>query len=125
MYRDGDDYNGLLKLYQNRAATFRNSKSASCRTNLGCHCVTDGAQLLNGEDVPKRQISDGSSAPESYKDYLRPALPDGVFIDTDLSDDELKRCSNRRRQRRHAVKARYPCWLSRRWTSRSLVFMPW
>jgi ribose transport system substrate-binding protein len=47
--------------------------------------------LLRGEDVPKRQIIEPQLiTSENYKNYLRPNLPDGVFVDTDLSDDELK-----------------------------------
>ena len=48
-------------------------------------------KLLNGEDVPKRQIIEPRLiTSEDYKEYLRPELPDGVFVDTDLSDEELK-----------------------------------
>ena len=47
--------------------------------------------LLRGEDVPKRQIVEPQLiTSENYKNYLRSSLPDGVFVDTDLSDDELK-----------------------------------
>jgi ribose transport system substrate-binding protein len=41
--------------------------------------------------VPKRQIIEPKLiTSENFKDYLRPSLPDGVFVDSDLSDDELK-----------------------------------
>jgi ribose transport system substrate-binding protein len=41
--------------------------------------------------VPKKQIIEPKLiTAENYKSYVRPDLPDGVFVDSDLSDDELK-----------------------------------
>jgi ribose transport system substrate-binding protein len=89
----GDDYNGLLKLYQEQSANYPKFKIGllSEPTWEGVVALRTALKLLNGEDVPKRQIIEPKLiTSENYKDYLRPSLPDGVFVDTDLSDDELK-----------------------------------
>ncbi len=89
----GDDYNGLLKLYQEQSGANPKFKIGllSEPTWEGVIALRTALKLLNGEDVPKKQIIEPRLiTSENYKDYLRPALPDGVFVDTDLSDDELK-----------------------------------
>ncbi|MBV8378121.1 MAG: ABC transporter substrate-binding protein [Verrucomicrobia bacterium] len=89
----GDDYNGLLKLYQEQSGNYPKFKIGllSEPTWEGVVALRTTLKLLNGEDVPKRQIIEPRLiTSENYKDYIRPGLPDGVFVDTDLSDDELK-----------------------------------
>ena len=89
----GDDYNGLLKLYQEQNGNYPNFKIGllSEPTWEGVVALRTALKLLNGEDVPKRQIIEPRLiTSENYKDYVRPGLPDGVFVDTELSDDELK-----------------------------------
>ena len=47
--------------------------------------------LLSGKDVAKRQVIEPKLITvENYKTYVRPELPDGVFVDTSLSEEELK-----------------------------------
>jgi ribose transport system substrate-binding protein len=89
----GDDYNGLLKL-------FDKEKASNPKFNIGLLseptwesviALRTALKLLNGEDVPKRQIVEPQLiTAENYKNYVRPNLADGVFVDTDLTDDELK-----------------------------------
>jgi len=89
----GDDYNGLLKLYDQQ-------KASQPKFNIGLLsepnwesviALRTAIKLLHGEDVPKRQIIEPQLITSAnYKNYLRSDLPDGVFVDTDLSDDELK-----------------------------------
>jgi ribose transport system substrate-binding protein len=89
----GDDYNGLLKLYQEQSGNYPNFKIGllSEPSWEGVVALRTALKLLNGEDVPKRQIIEPRLiTSENFKDYLRPSLPDGVFVDSDLSDDELK-----------------------------------
>lgn len=89
----GDDYNGLLKLY-------KAEKPKQPKFDIGLMseptwesavALRTAVQLLKGEKVAKRQIL----VPElitaaNYEKFLRPTLPDGVFDDTSLPDDELK-----------------------------------
>ena len=89
----GDDYNGLLKLYQEQSGNYPKFKIGllSEPTWEGVIALRTALKLLNGEDVPKRQIIEPRLiTSENYQTYLRPTLPDGVFVDSDLSDDELK-----------------------------------
>jgi ribose transport system substrate-binding protein len=89
----GDDYNGLLKLYQEQSGDYPKFKIGllSEPSWEGVIALRTALKLLNGEDVPKRQIIEPRLiTSDNYKDYLRSALPDGVFVDTDLSDDELR-----------------------------------
>jgi len=89
----GDDYNGLLKLYDQQKANYPkfNIGLLSEPSWESVVVLRIALKLLNGEDVPKRQIIEPQLiTSENYKKYLRPDLPDGVFVDTDLTDDELK-----------------------------------
>ena len=89
----GDDYNGLLRLFDREAANQPKFKIGllSEPTWESVIALRAALALLRGEDVPKRQIVEPQLiTSENYKNYLRPNLPDGVFVDTDLSDDELK-----------------------------------
>ncbi len=89
----GDDYNGLLKLYAQEAANQPKFKIGllSEPTWESVIALRTALKLLAGEEVPKRQtIEPELITSENYKNYVRPDLPDGVFVDTDLSNDELK-----------------------------------
>jgi ribose transport system substrate-binding protein len=89
----GDDYNGLLKLYDQQKANYPKFKIGllSEPTWESVIALRTAIKLLGGEDVPKRQIIEPQLiTSENYKNYLRPDLADGVFVDADLSDDELK-----------------------------------
>jgi ribose transport system substrate-binding protein len=89
----GDDYNGLLKLYMEQAANYPKFKIGllSEPTWESVLALRTVLKVLHGEDVPKQQIVEPKLiTSENYKSYVRPDLPDGVFVDSDLSDDELK-----------------------------------
>ena len=89
----GDDYNGLLKLYDQQKANFPkfNMGLLSEPNWESVIALRTAIKLLQGENVPKRQIIEPQLiTSENYKNYLRSDLADGVFVDTDLSDDELK-----------------------------------
>jgi ribose transport system substrate-binding protein len=89
----GDDYNGLLKLYDQQKANYPKFDIGllSEPSWESVVALRIAIKLLHGEDVPKRQIIEPQLiTSENYKNYLRPDLADGVFVDTDLTDDELK-----------------------------------
>ena len=89
----GDDYNGLLKLYDQQKTENPKFKIGllSEPTWESVIALRTAVKLLHGEDVPKRQIIEPQLiTSENYKSYVRPDLADGVFVDTDLSSDELK-----------------------------------
>jgi ribose transport system substrate-binding protein len=89
----GDDYNGLLKLYMEQAANYPKFKIGllSEPTWESVVALRTALKILRGEDVPKKQIIEPKLiTADNYKSYVRPDLPDGVFVDSDLSDDELK-----------------------------------
>ncbi len=90
----GDDYNGILKLYDALHASQPGFKIGmiSEPTWESVVALRAALSLLAGEDVPKRQtivprLIDGSN----YTSYIKKDLPDGVYVDTDLSDAELAR----------------------------------
>ena len=76
-------------------------KAANPKFKIGCVsepswegvvALRTAMKLLSGQDVPKRQIispvlMDGSN----YSQFIKKDLPDGVFVDTLLTDDELKK----------------------------------
>jgi ribose transport system substrate-binding protein len=89
----GDDYNGLLKLYMEQAANYPKFTIGllSEPTWESVMALRTALKFLRGEDAPKKQIIEPKLiTAENYKSYVRPDLPDGVFVDSDLSDDELK-----------------------------------
>ena len=89
----GDDYNGLLKLYDQQQANYPKFKIGllSEPTWESVIALRTALDLLHGQDVPKRQIIEPELITSAnYKKYVRPDLADGVFVDTDLSNDELK-----------------------------------
>ncbi len=90
----GDDYNGLLKMYDANKDKYPNFKigCVSEPSWEGVVALRTAQKLLAGEEVPKRQIiqpivMDGSN----YQNFIKRDLPDAVFVDTTLSDDELKK----------------------------------
>lgn len=88
----GDDYNGLLKLYHAEKANHPKFDIGlmSEPTWQGIFAMRAAVSLLKGEAVPKRQVLVPKMITrDNYLDYMRPNLPDGVFTDTSLSDEEL------------------------------------
>jgi ribose transport system substrate-binding protein len=48
--------------------------------------------LLRGQSVPRQQIVEPQLITrENVEKFVKPDLPDGVFVDTDLTADELKK----------------------------------
>jgi ribose transport system substrate-binding protein len=87
----GDDYNGLLKLYDQQKANYPKFQIGllSEPTWESVIALRTAIKLLQGEEVPKRQtIEPQLITSENYKNYLHSDLPDGVFVDTNLSNDE-------------------------------------
>ena len=90
----GDDYNGLLKLYDAE-------KGKQPKFDIGLIseptwesvvALRMALAILRGEPVEKQWIiTPKLITKDNYKDYMRPDLADGVFTDTNLSDDELKK----------------------------------
>ncbi|MBV8584771.1 MAG: ABC transporter substrate-binding protein [Verrucomicrobia bacterium] len=89
----GDDYNGLLKLFGQESANQPKFKIGllSEPTWESVVALRTALNLLSGKDVAKRQVIEPKLITvENYKTYVRPELPDGVFVDTSLSEEELK-----------------------------------
>lgn len=93
----GDDYNGMLKLYAENHEANPNFDIGlmSEPTWQGVFAMRAAVSLLKGEEVPKQQIlSPKMITADNYADYIRPDLPDGVFTDTSLTDDQLREIFN-------------------------------
>lgn len=89
----GDDYNGLLKLYVAQHANQAKFDFGlmSEPTWESVVALRAALTLLGGGSVPKRQIiTPGFITTANYKDYIRPELPDAVFVDTNLDSATLK-----------------------------------
>jgi ribose transport system substrate-binding protein len=89
----GDDYNGLLKLYL--AERDKHPKFdiglMSEPTWESVIALRAALDLLRGKDVARQQIVQPQLiTKDNVQNYVKPNLPDGVFVDTDLSEDELK-----------------------------------
>ena len=90
----GDDYNGLLKLYVAQKAKqpkfdFGLMSEPTWESVIALRAALT---LLGGGSVPKRQIiQPGFITAENYRQYIKPDMPDGVFVDTNLDDAALKR----------------------------------
>jgi len=90
----GDDYNGLLKLYDSQK-----DKQPKFDIGLISEPTWEGVvalrmalSLLHGDEIQKELIiTPKLITKDNYKSYMRPDLPDGVFTDTNLSSDELKK----------------------------------
>jgi len=89
----GDDYNGMLKLYDAEKDSHPGFDIGlmSEPTWQGIFAMRAAVSLLKGEEVPKQQILEPQLiTAANYRDYIRPDLPDGVFTDTSLSDAQLR-----------------------------------
>jgi ribose transport system substrate-binding protein len=87
-----DDYNGMLKLFAQHHADNPNFKLCliSEPTWESTLAVRTILALLAGKDVPKRQIVEPVPISNAnYQQYVKPDLPDGVYVDSDLTDEEL------------------------------------
>lgn len=90
----GDDYNGLLKLYAALAGRDPRFSFAAISepTWQGVIALRAALTLLAGGSVPKRQVVlPALITPANYQQYIRPRLPDSVFVDTTLDDATLRR----------------------------------
>jgi ribose transport system substrate-binding protein len=90
----GDDYNGLLKLYDSEKGKQPKFDIGliSEPTWEGVLALRMALSLLRGEEIHKQLIiTPKLITKDNYKTYMRPDLPDGVFTDTNLSDEELKK----------------------------------
>jgi ribose transport system substrate-binding protein len=88
----GDDYNGLLRLYDENKESEPNFSFGllSEPTWQSALALETALQILRGEETPRIQTIDSQFITiENYLDYYKPDLPDGVFVDTDLSDETL------------------------------------
>lgn len=88
----GDDYNGLLKLYAAEKPNHPNFDIGlmSEPTWESALALQAALTLLRGGEVAKRQIIQPQLiTAANYEEYIRPDLPDGVFTDTSLSNEEL------------------------------------
>ncbi len=89
----GDDYNGMLKLFDEHKSSQPGFDIGlmSEPTWQGVFAMRAAVSLLKGEAVPKQQILEPQIiTAANYQDYIRPGLPDGVFTDTSLTDDQLR-----------------------------------
>ena len=88
----GDDYNGLLRMYdryKDKSPEFKFS-AISEPTWESAVALRTALKILKGEKVHfKQMIKPKRITPDNYKDYFRSDLPDAVFVDTELSDKEL------------------------------------
>ncbi len=90
----GDDYNGLLKLYAAHRASEPKFDIAELSepTWESVIALSLALKLLRGEQVPKQTIiTPQLITSANYQHYIRPDLPDGVYVDTILSQTELKK----------------------------------
>jgi ribose transport system substrate-binding protein len=90
----GDDNNGLLKLYAALAGRDPGFSFGliSEPTWQGVIALRAALTLLSGGSVPKRQIVMPALITQAnYQRYIRPRLPDQVFVDTTLDDATLAR----------------------------------
>ena len=90
----GDDYNGLLKLYD--AEKGKQPKFdiglISEPTWEGVVALRNTLALLRGEEVQRDlTITPKLITKDNYTTYMRPELADGVFVDTNLSTEELQK----------------------------------
>ncbi len=90
----GDDYNGLLKLY-------RAEKPTQPKFDIGIVseptwesvvALRTALTLLGGGSVAKRQILQPNLiTAANYAQYIRPSLPDAVYVDTNLDTATLQK----------------------------------
>lgn len=90
----GDDYNGLLKLYDSEHEKQPNFDIGviSEPTWEGVVALRMVLNLLKGGKQHRDLIiTPQLITKDNYKHFIRPNLPDGVYCDTDLSDAELRK----------------------------------
>ena len=90
----GDDYNGLLKLYHAEKGNHPKFDIGliSEPTWEGVVALRNTLALLRGEEVQRDlTITPKLITKDNYQDYMRPELADGVFVDTNLSTEELQK----------------------------------
>lgn len=90
----GDDYNGLLKLYDTEKGRQQKFDIGliSEPTWESVVALRMALSILRGEEIAKQWIiTPKLITKDNYKDYMRADLADGVFTDTNLPDDELKK----------------------------------
>ncbi|GEM_PF-662908 len=89
----GDDYNGLLRLYDENKDKYPNFafSAISEPTWESAIALRTALDILKGKAVPfKQMIEPQAITVDNYKDYYKPNMPDAVFVDTELSDEILK-----------------------------------
>ncbi|HUC18180.1 MAG TPA: substrate-binding domain-containing protein [Acetobacteraceae bacterium] len=89
----GDDYNGLLKLYARYHASEPKFDIAELSepTWESVVALRLALKLLRGEQVPKETIiTPQLITSANYQQYIRADLPDGVYVDTNLTQAQLK-----------------------------------
>ena len=90
----GDDYNGLLKLYDAQKDNHPRFDIGliSEPTWEGVVALRNALALLRGEEVQRDLIiTPKLITKDNYTSYIRPELADGVFVDTNLSTEELEK----------------------------------
>ena len=90
----GDDYNGLLKLYHAERANQPKFDIGliSEPTWEGVLALRNSLALLRGEELQRDLIiTPKLITKDNYTTYMRPELADGVFVDTNLSTEELQK----------------------------------
>lgn len=88
----GDDYNGVMRLYEQNKDKQPNFKfvSISEPTWESAIALRTAINVLRGKEVPVKQIIDPLPiTKDNLKDYYRADLPDAVFVDTELPNDVL------------------------------------
>jgi ribose transport system substrate-binding protein len=89
----GDDYNGILKLYDAEKANHPNFKicMVSEPTWQSVVALRTTLDLMAGKELPKYQLIGARRIDgDNYEEFIKRDLPDGVCVDTDLSDEELR-----------------------------------
>lgn len=88
----GDDYNGLLKMYNE----YKEKESGfdiglmSEPTWEGVVALRNALNLLRGNEQQRDLIiTPNLITKDNYNEYMRPDLPDQVFVDTNLPKEEL------------------------------------
>lgn len=88
----GDDYNGLLKMYHE----YKDSEPGfdigliSEPTWQGVVALRNALNVLRGNEQQRDlTITPNLITKDNYTDFMRPDLPDQVFVDTNLSTEEL------------------------------------
>ncbi|PZR55318.1 ribose ABC transporter [Xylanimonas oleitrophica] len=90
----GEDSNGLLKKWQ--ALTEAGDTGFDCiavakPTWISARALENTLAVLDGEDVPKDEILDPEViTAENVGEFVRPDLPDSLWVNTEMTDDEIR-----------------------------------